>query len=341
MKLCTRFFEHVYINPRGDVRICSWNNVVIGNLLKDTMEDIWNSDNRKQLLEGLLRGERFECREEECPHCINHELIEMSEEEIRAMWEKSKFPTEYNCAFDYRCNHVCPSCRHEIYVPDQTYLDNMVTITERLGKVLPKAKHIFLSGSGDLFANPETLHMLENLKPENPDFRVSIETNGTLFKDNWPRISHLGSYIKSIVVTANSYDRRTYAYLAGKDNLERLKENLEFISELKQKYDFELRITMVVQDSNFRQIPEFIDTSLNTYHADMVTLRPIFMWFQISRLEWWYKNVQNPAHIYHQEYLEIMKEPICSDPRVRHWGTQDEKEPVTLQDILQEQQKQG
>lgn len=25
MKLCTRFFEHAYINPRGDVCICSWN----------------------------------------------------------------------------------------------------------------------------------------------------------------------------------------------------------------------------------------------------------------------------------------------------------------------------
>ena len=96
---------------------------------------------------------------------------------------------------------------------------------------------------------------------------------------------------------------------------------------------------MVVQDSNFRQIPEFIETSLNKYHADRVTLRPIFMWFQISKEDWWYKNVQNPAHIYHQEFLDIMKEPICSDPRVFEWGTQDEIAPVTLQDILQEQQK--
>lgn len=47
MKLCKRFFEFAYINPRGDVRICSWNNVVIGNLLTDTMENIWNSDARK------------------------------------------------------------------------------------------------------------------------------------------------------------------------------------------------------------------------------------------------------------------------------------------------------
>ena len=56
MKLCTRFFEHAYINPRGDVRICSWNNVVIGNLLQNTMEEIWNSNERKKLLDELLKG---------------------------------------------------------------------------------------------------------------------------------------------------------------------------------------------------------------------------------------------------------------------------------------------
>lgn len=289
------------------------------------------------MLEGLLRGERYECREGECPHCINNELFELSEEEIQETWEKSKYPVDINCAFDYRCNHACPSCRHEIYVPSQEYINNMKTIVDRLGTVLPKANHISLSGSGDLFANPETMDMLVNLKPENPDFRMSIETNGTLFKENWSKISHLVSYIQSITVTVNSYDRRTYAYLAGKDNLEKLKENLEFISELKQKYGFSLWITMVVQDSNFRQIPEFIDISLNRYHANFVTLRPVFMWFQISKLEWWYKNVQNPAHIYHKEFLEIMKEPICSDPRVKHWGTRDKKDPVTLEDIMKEQ----
>lgn len=337
MKLCTRFFEHAYINPKGDVRICSWNDMVIGNLLTDTLDDIWNSDNRKRLLEGLLKGERYKCREHDCPYCINNELIEMSNDEIRDMWYKSKQPAEINCAFDYRCNHACPSCRKKIYVPDQAYLDKMKTITDRLGKILPKAKRIILSGSGDLFVNPETIHMLEELKPENPDFRIDIETNGTLVKKNWSRISHLAKYIKCITVTVNSYNRRTYAYLAGKDNFDLLKENMEFLSDLKEKYEFELWVTMVVQDSNFREIPDFIDTSLNTYHADCVVLRPIFMWFQISKEEWWYKNVQNPAHIYHNEYLEIIKDPICSDPRVMHWGTKDDVEPVTLADIFREQ----
>ena len=342
MKLCKRFFEHAYINPRGDVRVCSWNNVVIGNLLTDTMEDIWNSDNRKKLLEGLLKGERFECREAECPHCLNDELIEMSEDEIRDAWDKSKYPVEFNCAYDYRCNHICPSCRHELYVPTDEYIKNMEIITDKLAEVLPKAKKIALSGSGDLFANPETLKMLEELKPENPEFSIHIETNGTLLKKNWHRISHLAKYIKGFTVTVNSYDRRTYKHIQGADNLAACLEGLELIKELKtENPDIFFNITMVVQDSNFRQIPEFIETSLNEYHADRVTLRPIFMWFQISRLDWWYKNVQNPAHIYHQEFLDIMKEPICSDPRVRHWGTRDEITPVTLQDILQEQQKQS
>lgn len=323
MKGCKRFFEHMYINPRGDVRICSWNNVVIGNIVTDSIEDIWNGDKRKMLLDKLAAGERYECREAECPLCLNGELTEMSEEEIAELRSSSEYPVEFNCAYDYRCNHVCPSCRHEIYTPDSEYKKRMQIISDKIGGVLPKAKRIFLNGSGDLFANPETMDMLSRLKPENPDFSMLIETNGTLFKDGWPKISHLAPYIESLVVTVNSYDRRTYAYLEGRDNLSALLENLEFIKELKTQYPFKLTITMVVQDSNFRQIPEFIDTSLNKYNADRVVLRSIFKWFQITQEEYMYKNVLNPDHIYHKEFLKIMEEPICSDPRVRHWGTRD------------------
>ena len=336
MKLCTRFFEHAYINPRGDVRICSWNNVVIGNLLQNTMEEIWNSDARKKLLDELLKGERYQCREQHCPHCINDELVEMSNEEIIERWKNSKYPVEYNCAFDYRCNHVCPSCRNCLYVPDKQYVKNMQMIAERLGEVVPYAKHIFLSGSGELFTNPESLQMLKKLKPVNPDFTLGIETNGTLLKQNWNKVSHLQQYISEITVTANSFEKNTYKYLAGKDDLELLKENLQYIKELKKKLNFKFTITMVVQDTNFREIPDFINTCLNIYDVDSVVLRPVFMWFQISKFEWWYKNVQNPAHLYHNEYLQILKNPICSDPRVLHWGTRDEMDPITLEDIYKD-----
>lgn len=333
MLFCKRFLEHMYIGFNYNVTTCGWNDYVLGNLLEETVEAIWLGEKRKNLLKQLREeGELAFCRREHCPHCLNDEITEISPEEFDELVEKSTRPVDFNFAFDLRCNHKCPSCRQEYYVPPKGYRDDMKILVDKLKPYLPDAKRVAMSGSGDIFVNPEMLGALEQLHPVSDEFHLKIETNGVLFKDNWHKIQHLLPYLATLTVTVNSFHRRTYAYLEGKDDLDILEENLAFIRDLKKEEEakFVFRNTMVVQDSNFREIPEFIDRALNVYHADVVILRPIFKWFHTNEIEWWYKNVQNPAHIYHEEFLEIMKEPICSDPRVRHWGTQDLLERVEL-----------
>lgn len=84
---------------------------------------------------------------------------------------------------------------------------------------------------------------------------------------------------------------------------------------------------MVIQDSNFRQIPQFIQKSID-YDADDIVLRPIFKWFGMQEDELLYKNILNPCHPYYQEYLEILKNPLCQDKRVFNWGYNVEQEAV-------------
>lgn len=59
---------------------------------------------------------------------------------------------------------------------------------------------------------------------------------------------------------------------------------------------------MVIQDSNFRQIPQFIHGI--DYDADDIVLRPIFKWFGMNEDEVLYKNVLNPCHPYYKEYMK-------------------------------------
>lgn len=216
MKYCERPFQHVYIMPNGDVRCCSWTTKTLGNLLENTLEEVWNSAAAEELRESVRDGSFRFCRQRSCPRCENNSLAEIDEASEGDKLLPLDRPVEFNCAIDYICNHSCPSCRKEVFVPDQKYIDNMKRIIEMLKPYLPTAKFLSTDGQGDCFASPYVMEMLESFKPVNPDLKITLETNGVLFdEEHWNRIKHLAGHYIRCVVTANSFQRATYKYLGG------------------------------------------------------------------------------------------------------------------------------
>lgn len=48
MKVCKMGLESIWINHAcGDVRICGWTNYVLGNLLENTIEELWHGKKQK------------------------------------------------------------------------------------------------------------------------------------------------------------------------------------------------------------------------------------------------------------------------------------------------------
>lgn len=336
MRSCKKVFEWVQIRPWGDVTLCAWNWISIGNLKENTLKEIWNSEKANKVRSAFVRGELSGCDVPSCPACINNsekDLIFDEEEIKRISQQLPDLPTKMCLSFDERCNHACPSCRHTIYVPDKSYKNDMKKICDNLGSYLSKMdlEYFDANGGGEIFCSKEMLDMLSEFHPKREDFLMRLETNGVLLKENWTKVEHLGKWMR-ISVTVNSYDRATYKYLAGGyDDLPKVEESLAFAAKLKKEGKIkEIEITMVIQDSNFRQIPDFIQKSLETYHADRVILRPIFKWFYITYDELLYKNVLNPCHPYHKEYLEIIENPVCKDSRVFNWGYKEKQEAITF-----------
>lgn len=332
MKSCKKCFEYAYVFVGGDVRICPWNGIVIGNLLENTLEEIWKGEKAEQIREAFMRGELLGCSERYCPDCINNSTeLELEPEELQKMYkEMGEVPVQISLAYDERCNHACPSCRHGFFSPDKEYLNKLDLITRNIEPYLKNVRNIATNGIGDLFVSTEILDMLSRLEPQREDFSIFIETNGVLFKRNWDKLKNLAGRNITVSVTPNSFDRETYRYLAGKDDLEQFEESLAFISDLKHKGDIaRIRLIMVIQDSNFRQIPEFIQKGID-YDADDIVLRPIFKWFGMNEDEVLYKNVLNPCHPYYKEYMEILENPICKDPRVFNWGFMEQQEAIAF-----------
>lgn len=190
-----------------------------------------------------------------------------------------------------------------------------------------------MNGGGEFLANPSFIEFLENLRPENDSFKLSFETNGVLFDEaHWQKFSHLGKYHITVTVTLNSLRKEVYRYLSGGfDHMDRVKKNLKFLSHLRRSGQInKLHVTMVVQECNFWEVPDYINTFTKSdeYAVDEIVMKPLYKWWKMDEETYWFKNILNPMHPYHQEYLKILADDCWNDPKVYDWGCHNIREPM-------------
>lgn len=324
MKFCSKPFEQIHLDPGGGVRVCGWTDESIGNILEEDLETIWHGEKAETIRESILDGSYSYCRAISCPYLENDSLPDIEGEELQEAAKVGSVPSEYSVACDFTCNHSCPSCRDQIFCGDEDYRANLKKEIEILLPYLNKASYIVTCGNGDVFSSPLMMEMLEKLQPENEELRIQFETNGALFtKERWERIKHLGKFDLTVTVTPNSFEEHTFKYLnGGHDSLEHVIQNLYFMKELKQQGIINaIEISMVMQDRNFWELPAFAQRCIEDFDADKVVVKPLYKWFNLSEDNYWHKDVLNPMHPYHQEYLEMIRDPYLQDnDRIFFWG---------------------
>lgn len=330
MKFCDRPYRFIYTEgygEQGTIVMCPWMcygvSREIGNILEEDLYTIWHGKKAQDLRKTIEDQTFLYCQKMSCPYLENDTLPDLSEEEFKKKAVPLEYPDMFNLAHDLTCNHKCPSCRYEIFNPTTEYRENVRKINEKILPYLNKAKTISADGLGDVFASPTMMELFEKMNPESPeDTHITFETNGVYSdRKHWERLSNLHKCKITVGVTPNSFDRATFKYLSGGlDDVDRVIENLYFLKEIRDKGEIDsFYITMVIQESNFRQLHDFVDRCLNDFNADQVILRTIYKWNKLTAEDYWFKDVMNPLHPYHKEMLEIIKDPILQDTRVYNW----------------------
>ncbi len=109
--------------------------------------------------------------------------MEIKEEELIQLNEDlPSIPLRISLTYDERCNHACPSRRHEFFDASKEYKKDLKIITKNIEPYIGKVKYIATNGMGDLFVSHEILDMLSRFHPQDPEFYMFIETNGVLFE---------------------------------------------------------------------------------------------------------------------------------------------------------------
>lgn len=332
MKFCDRPFSFAYLAADGEVWPCSWMHYVIGNIYEQDLGEIWHGERAKRARETILDGSFSFCRKIACPFLERGELPDLTEDEIKKVAVAREIPEIINIANDKICNISCTTCRSSIYCPKKGERGKIDDVLRRLLPVAEKTRVLTMNGNGEFLANPSFIRFLEQLHPEKGDFQIYFETNGILFDEaHWKRFSHLGNYHIKVIVTINSLRRNVYKYLSGGfDYLEKVLSNLKFLSKLRREGKInELHISMVVQDSNFWEVPDYINTFTHSadFLIDQIVMKPLYKWFHMERETYWFKNILDPLHPYHKAYLEILGDDCWNNPKVYDWGCHNIREP--------------
>lgn len=323
MKICKRGLEYVQTWEDGTVKACSWTGVTLGNLLSEDMYDIYHGDVAEEFRKSLMDGSYRFCSAERCPWLSNGTI----EDHIVEVDEVPMYPKELSLSHELDCNYVCTCCRDKIHIKSECEKNNVKVIESKLSDFIDDVTTISANGKGELFASKSILKLLENWTPKVPkeDVKVVLETNGSLFDEkHWRQIEHLGEYNLEVAITIHSFEESTYQYLSGTNmSIEKLCDNLRFVRKLREEGVINyLELATVVQESNFRSLPRFVERCIDEFGADKVRIRPYFMYGCKPKYIEWIADVRNPYHPHYPEYEKIMHHSIFKHPKVYKWSNE-------------------
>lgn len=326
MKICHMALNYVQIfGHTGIVKLCPWRyDSVIGSLSESTMLDIWHGEKANAIRQKMLSGDYSGCYIDACPYLANGEVDKHTVE----IDEIPEYPQELYLAFETICNYDCTGCNaHKVMECNQSQdvEAGYQLIEDRLRDILPHVKVLSASGYGELFLSRHTLKMLSEWHPLAPKEQCSVEleSNGALFDPkHWEQIADLGQYNLRVDITVMSFKEKIYQILSGtKLPISQIENNLHFIKSLREKGIINyLEIATVYQERNFRDLPEFARRCIEEFGADYVRLRPYMQAGKFSPDVEWFTDVRGKYHPYHQEFLEVMQDPILKHPKVHDWG---------------------
>lgn len=312
VEFCPIPFEELEIHITGEVYTCcpNWNKFYsIGNIYKQSLEEIWNSDRAIELRKRLLNKDYSLCDKNCCPQvCLNNYKTKFKTEYKEKMEE---FPKSIKFVYDKECNIACKICRKEVKRNSDEKLEILNSKIDNF--FLPMLQHsekLIINAAGDPFASRHSRLLIKKAAQKYPNLKFDFHTNGILCdENNLKNLNITPDKIDKIRIPIHAATAKTYAKIVshGEMYFPQIIKNLEYLSKLKKEYHFEIYIHFVVTADNYKEIPAFLEL------AERLDVSPRFWEFRQSCCSYpMEENIEitNETHPLHNELVEIMNLPI-------------------------------
>jgi sulfatase maturation enzyme AslB (radical SAM superfamily) len=297
----------------------------VGDLSKESIDEVWNSENFKEIRSSIIDGSFKHCISSRCPEIQSNALPDR--DILTDPWlldiinnektELKKGPTLLNLSYDQTCNLACPSCRTDFISSNdpesQELFDKIgkeVLITA--GKDVERA--LFCS-SGDPFASTHFKSILRNLDfSKNPKLNIQIVTNGVLFNEkNWNDLKNIHGHVDFVSLSIDASSMDTYDIVRKGGDWDKLMDNLKFIKGLRERGEIPfLKFDFVVQDFNYFEMPDFVLIG-KKFGADRVFFQKIVNWGTYSEDEFKKRAIYLPDHPHYKKFVEACDHELLKD----------------------------
>lgn len=264
-KFCIVPFSNLILNPNGDVGVCRQKGTkhVVGNILEDSLEDIWNGEYLKKWRHEFLTGDINICKKEiqnDACHLSPDNYTLFPEIELSEKQEKSFLKLTAN--FNGLCNLKCTMC--DIWMMQNGLYDEIGFWERAETDFFPYIKEVELL-SGEPFIQKDTYRLIDAISKVNPDVLWSFTTNAH-WKLTKPIKESLNKIkIKNIICSVDSLDPETYSEIRREGKLEVV---LQAIDDLRayEKERLEggfsplyLSLHFLVMKNNWHELPEVVN----------------------------------------------------------------------------------
>lgn len=331
-KFCPMPFSHLATGYKGDAFVCccpAWVPFAVGNVLEAPSADaVWNSDVAAEIRRSVHDGDFSYCSRTLCSYIAAQKLplkAEITDPLLRRYIDErsvvlEEVPQLVELNHDPTCNLACPSCRTEIITAKAEEQDAYAESARRV--ILPLLRKVngqsYISGGGEAFASKHYRSILAALnRTEYPDLYLYLITNGQLTTaERWRQFPDLLEMIDILSVSVDAARAETYERLRHPGKWPSLMKNLELIAEMRRSGSIRrFQINFVVQQENYREIPEFVELGTRL-GVDSIWLQRLTNYGAYVEGAFAKADVTSPLHPQHAELLDILRRPIMKHPAV-------------------------
>lgn len=308
---------------------CSiWTRKRLGHLERQNYEEIWNSEEAKEMRASILDGSFRYCNKQRCTLIMDDQLPkrdEVADPALRAAIDGNTThldtaPSWLFLAHDITCNLACPSCRDGMIVSDEAQEARFAKIESQVFFPLLGSDDritVSVSGQGDAWSSQHYRSILRYLADNECNAQVNIHTNALLMgPKRWDEYKGLEKYRPLVDVSIDACTPWVYQYVRRPGRWEKLAPNLEFIAGKRRDETFsEFHLNATIQLDNYHEIPALIDYA-QSLGADSMRLYMMQNTGGHLAKDFKTKNVADDAHPLHAAFLETLRDPKLAQPNV-------------------------
>lgn len=331
---CRNPFMYNEIRMSGEIFICcpQRNPASIGNILNDSLQNIWASEKAQIIRETVFDGSFKYCNSETCSVLRRGDqeggLLLKNEKNLQILRShKSTTPTQVLFVVDNSCNLSCPSCRlKKISQLDSFYKPQGLTVIRKTLRDMFFESHneyklIGMDGSGEVF-NSEVYREVfetEDLFTKThlwPNVKFTLSTNGTMMTTKiQQKYKSFFDHIEWIEISVDAGNEESYNKVRVGGNWKLLWKNIDyFYSTMKSNKNVRWVWNIIAQKNNYKSIPELINIANKfTEKKPVINIARVLNWGTWSEEEYLNHAVHLPSHPEHEEYLEIINSPLVKN----------------------------